>query len=130
MSCHFFDIFSAASSPVDSAIDFDGRVVIRKASQVNFDPKVLDKPSSKISRDLTPFPKELHSKAMQWRATRDITVGGGEGAGVEGAVGAEGGDVIFRKRVNSRTSNRNSLLKALSNPLDEVCQSCVAIRWI
>jgi len=33
---------------------------------------------SKITRDLTPYPKELHIKAMQWRATR------GELTGAEG----------------------------------------------
>ncbi len=43
----------------------------RKSSQVYFDPEVLDK-RSKLSRDPTPFPKELHTKAMQWRAARDI----------------------------------------------------------
>ena len=36
---------------------------------------------SKITRDLTPYPKELHIKAMQWRATR------GELTGAEGVSG-------------------------------------------
>ncbi len=111
---------------MNSAIDFDGNLIDRKANQVNFDPKVPDKPSAKISRDLTPFPKELHNKAMQWRATRDIATGGGVApkgeAGATEAAGAEGGEgVLLRQNVVARPSNnRNSLMNALCNPLDEV----------
>ena len=65
-----------ASSPLDAAADEDPSVrSMRKTSQVNFDPQVMDK-RNKISRDPTPFPKELHNKAMQWRAARNIDVGG------------------------------------------------------
>lgn len=84
----------------------------KRASLVNFDLKVSDKSrkSTSINRDPTPFPKELHAKAMQWRAAREIVVGG-EG-GTEGGV---------TKRVHvggKRIQNRNSLLTALANPLD------------
>lgn len=86
---------------------------------MNFDPKIQDK-KSKISRDPTPFPKELHSKAMQWRAAREIVVAGGEGGGGGGVAQGEGG-VTIRPHSNKRVqNNRNSLLKALANPLDEV----------
>ena len=77
---------------------------------MNFDPKIQDK-RSKINRDLTPFPKELHSKAMQWRATRDIVAGGGK-------PGEEG--VALRQHPTKQLQNRTSLLTALANPLDEV----------
>jgi len=122
------------SSPINSAIDFDGHLVDRKANQVNFDPKVVDKPSAKISRDLTPFPKELHNKAMQWRMSRDVTLGGSGQAG-HSKAGPEGGEasveagasaradvgVVMRKTLVVRPgNNRNSLMNALSNPLDEV----------
>ncbi len=62
-----------ATSPLDVAADEDPvmKSTNRKGSQVNFDIQVLDK-RSKLSRDPTPFPKELHNRAMQWRAARDI----------------------------------------------------------
>ena len=103
---------------------------------MNFDPKVVDKLTAKISRDPTPFPKELHNKAMQWRMSRDITLGGSGGQaghpkpGPEGlesvqeegaSAGGVGVGVVMRKNTVSRPSNnRNSLMTALSNPLDEV----------
>ena len=82
---------------------------------MNFDTKVLDnlKKGSKISRDPTPFPKELHSKAMQWRASRDIVLG-------EGTVKAEGGVMLRHGVKGLHSQNRNSLLTALANPLNEV----------
>jgi hypothetical protein len=88
-------------------------VLNKRASLVNFDLTVPDKPkkATSINRDPTPFPKELHAKAMQWRAAREVAVGGG-GANQEGGV---------TKRVHAagrKTQNRNSLLTALANPLD------------
>lgn len=108
-----------AMSPLDSVVEFDP-LGEPKASQVNFDPKVLDRQSNKISRDLTPFPKELHSKAMQWRASRNIILEEGGGAG-EGVAVAGGQEVTMRKHQKKGPINRDSLLTALSEPLDEVC---------
>ncbi len=88
------------------------------ASLVNFDPKVKDQKHTKISRDVTPFPKELHSKAMQWRATRDILIGG------EGVANAEGG-VTMRTQSAKRGQDRNSLLKAFANPLEVSKLHCI-----
>ena len=93
----------------------------RKASQVNFDPKVTDRKSN-LTRDPTPFPKELHSKAMQWRAAREK---GGPHHGRDGGSPSVGMDeVALRKPMNRRLPNRYSLLKALSDPLIEVIITC------
>ena len=88
----------------------------RKASQVNFDPKVTDRKSN-LTRDPTPFPKELHSKAMQWRAAREK---GEAHHGRPGSPGIGMDEVALRKPINRRLPNRYSLLKALSDPLIEV----------
>lgn len=85
----------------------------RKGGSVAFDPKVQDK-KSKISRDPTPFPKELHAKAIQWRQNRrDSQNSHGEPEG--------GGSGIQLRSANGRKSFQRpySLLKALSDPLDE-----------
>ncbi len=89
---------------------------LKRASQVNFDISISEKPRAKISRDLTPFPKELHTKAMQWRATREAIASGGVGM-------AHGqGGVLLRPKAagGKRVQDRNSLLTALANPLNEV----------
>ena len=119
---HVHPTLHAAISPLDAVADedYEDRMLHRKASQVNFDPKVTDRKSN-LTRDPTPFPKELHSKAMQWRAAREKGVGGPhhgrEGAGSPG-VGMD--EVALRRPVNRRLPNRYSLLKALSDPLIEV----------
>ena len=116
----------AATSPLDAVADedYEDRMLHRKASQVNFDPKVTDRKSN-LTRDPTPFPKELHSKAMQWRAAREKGGSGPhhgrEGAGSPG-VGMD--EVALRRPLNRRLPNRYSLLKALSDPLIEVIIYC------
>ena len=104
-------------SPLDSIAGEEGaegeEPLNKRSSVVNFDIKVVpdSRPKATISRDPTPFPKELHSKAMQWRAARAAATGGG-GADAEGGV---------TKRIHvggKRIQNRNSLLTALANPLD------------
>ena len=113
-------------SPLNSITEFDECIDERKANQVNFDPKVQDRPSNKISRDLTPFPKELHNKAMQWRASRNVKAEGGEGCEAVGYM-ANDRDVPMRYNPKKRRmTNRNSLLTALSEPLDEVGQT---VEW-
>ena len=89
-------------------------VINKRASLVNFDLKMSDKPkkSTSINRDPTPFPKELHTKAMQWRAAREIVVG------AEGGVNSEGGVTKRVHKAGKGMQNRNSLLTALANPLD------------
>ena len=104
----------SATSPLDAVADedYEDRMLHRKTSQVNFDPKVTDRKSN-LTRDPTPFPKELHTKAMQWRAAREK----GEGHGKPGSPKDE---VALRKPLGRRLPNRYSLLKALSDPLIEV----------
>lgn len=100
--------------------------VEKRASQVNFDIKGPEKPRTKINRDLTPFPKELHSKAMQWRAARAAAASGG------GAVGnTEVGVVLRSHGTGKHLQKRSSLLKALDNPLDEVSiVTSYPVQWV
>ena len=88
----------------------------KRTSHVNFDVTLPEKPRTKISRDPTPFPKELHTKAMQWRAAREAAATSGVG------VAHGQGGVMLRPKAagGKRVQERNSLLKALANPLDEV----------
>ena len=114
-------LLNTEASPLDSATESEEETVKRKSSQVNFDPMVLDKAANKISRDLTPFPKDLHNKAMQWRASRDIAVGSGRNTTTEEAgAGEKKKGVPLRLHPKKSINNRNSLLTALSEPLDEV----------
>ena len=79
-------------------------------SSVNFDPKVQDRKSN-LTRDPTPFPKELHIKALQWRAMREEM-----GGGTPERVGV--GDVNLRH--GRRALHRPySLIRAMSDPIDE-----------
>lgn len=88
----------------------DNMGTMRKRSNVvNFDIKMPDKPHVSITRDPTPFPKELHAKALQWRAARKAALGGAK---------LEEGVVKRAQSAARKTQNRNSLLTALSNPLD------------
>ena len=88
----------------------------KRSSQVNFDISLPDKPRTKISRDPTPFPKELHTKAMQWRAAREVAATGGGGV----AHGQSGVALRPKGAGGRRVQDRNSLLTALANPLNEV----------
>ena len=94
----------------------------RRTSQVNFDMVAPEKTSrTKINREVTPFPKELHSKAMQWRAAREAAAAATAG---EGRVQGEGAVMLRSKAAGRRRAqDRNSLLTALANPLNEVQQN-------
>ena len=125
-------------SPLDSLVgDAEGRgegdgeeedaELNRRASQVNFDIKQFpaeNKAKATISRDPTPFPKELHTKAMQWRASRAAVIAGS-------AAGAEGGVTRRAHSVGKTLQNRESLLTALANPLDVGLLVCMTqhISW-
>ena len=114
----------AATSPLDAVADedYEDRMLHRKMSQVNFDPKVTDRKSN-LTRDPTPFPKELHSKAMQWRAAREKG-GPHHGKDGRGSPGVGMDEVALRRPANRKMPNRYSLLKALSDPLIEVMTTC------
>ena len=119
-----------ATSPLDAVADedYEDRMLHRKASQVNFDPKVTDRKSN-LTRDPTPFPKELHSKAMQWRAAREKGGGPHQGRDGAGSPGVGMDEVALRRPLNRRLPNRYSLFKALSDPLIEVriTKSCICV---
>lgn len=81
---------------------------------VNFDPKVQDRKSN-LTRDPTPYPKELHIKALQWRAARE-----------EAASGVTPDRTGISSEVTLRSSGRNkalhrpySLIRAMSDPIDQ-----------
>ena len=79
---------------------------------VNFDPKVQD-PKSKLTRDPTPYPKEFHVKALQWRSARE------EATGHTPDKQATPTDVPLRSNARSRAVHRPySLIRALSDPIE------------
>ena len=80
---------------------------------VNFDPEVQD-PKSKLTRDPTPYPKELHVKALQWRAARE------EGAAAHSQdKSAVATNVPLRNGSRSRSIHRPySLIRAMSDPIE------------
>jgi Leucine-rich repeat (LRR) protein len=80
---------------------------------VNFDPQVQDHKSG-LTRDPTPYPKELHIKALQWRAAREEAAGGTavDRAGVTS-------DVPLRSSGRTRSVHRPySLIRAMSDPIE------------
>jgi protein scribble len=82
-----------------------------QASSVNFDPHLAtDKKTIGVSRDLTPYPKELHSKIRQWRAARDISGDNGPN---------DQNKEIMRRNSNKKINRPHSLIKALSNPIQD-----------
>ena len=79
---------------------------------VNFDPKVQDT-KSKLTRDPTPYPKELHVKALQWRSARE------EAASNAADKMATPTDVPLRNTLRSRSVHRPySLIRAMSDPIE------------
>lgn len=81
---------------------------------VNFDPKVQDRKSN-LTRDPTPYPKELHIKALQWRAARE-----------EAASSMAPDRTGINSEVTLRSSGRTkalhrpySLIRAMSDPIDQ-----------
>ena len=80
---------------------------------VNFDPKVQD-PKSKLTRDPTPYPKELHVKALQWRAAREEAA-----AAHPPDKPPVTSDVPLRNNSRSRSVHRPySLIRAMSDPIE------------
>lgn len=90
---------------------------------VNFDPKVQDRKSN-LTRDPTPYPKELHIKALQWRAARE-----------EAASGVAPDRTGIHSEVTLRSGGRSnalhrpySLIRAMSDPIDQDLTSPTASR--
>ena len=106
------DLMMQGEGEEEEEVEEEMGTMRKRTSLVNFDINMPDKTHVSISRDPTPFPKELHAKAMQWRAAREAALGGG------GVAKLEGGVVKRAQSAARRTQNRNSLLTALSNPLD------------
>ena len=81
---------------------------------VNFDPKVQDRKSN-LTRDPTPYPKELHIKALQWRAAREEAA-----FGVAPDRAEITSDVTLRSSSRARSLHRPySLIRAMSDPIDQ-----------
>ena len=80
---------------------------------VNFDPKVKDNKST-IKRDLTPYPKELHIKALQWRSAREEALSSTTPDQMGTAL-----DAPLRHSGRTQSVHRPySLIRALSDPID------------
>lgn len=80
---------------------------------MNFDPKVQDHKSN-LTRDLTPYPKELHIKALQWRAAREDA-----GAVLPDRAGINS-EVTLRSNGRTKSLHRPySLIRALSDPIEQ-----------
>jgi Leucine-rich repeat (LRR) protein len=103
--------------PSESPMSSDGNTpeLNRKPhpTTVNFDPNVQD-PKSKLTRDPTPYPKELHVKALQWRAAREEAA-----AAPSQDKSAVPTNVPLRNSSRSRSIHRPySLMRAMSDPIE------------
>lgn len=78
---------------------------------MNFDPKVQDHKSN-LTRDPTPYPKELHIKALQWRSAREAA------AGTTPDKTSATSDVPLRSGRTRSLHRPYSLIRALSDPIE------------